>query len=91
MLALLFDIGGAFLIAEHLRSLWLQIPLVILLGIASSITANLLMHLVASEMLPIGEAFARGFGGILIHSAVALIALWRFRRRMRASVPLQRD
>ena len=78
MLALLFDIVGAFLVAKYLAKLWVQIIVAIVIGAASSILS--LMYWLFSGTFTPGETILRIIGGMVWHTLITLVALWLFRR-----------
>lgn len=82
MLSLLLDLSSAFAIVKYIRKLWAQVLLAIVAGIFSPIVANLLLHFVMPEAVPLGEAVVRMLGGLVWHPLITLIALYFFRRRI---------
>ena len=80
MLAILFDIVGAFLVAKYLAKLWVQIIVAIVIGAASSILSHMLMYWLFSGTFTPGETILRIIGGMVWHPLITLVALWLFRR-----------
>lgn len=90
MLAFLFDIGGGYLVAKYIRRLWLMLPAAVLVGMVSSISANMLMHLLASSMFTPGETVARMLAGVIWHPIFTIIAaLWWRRGILKRAAPVQ--
>lgn len=79
MLAVVIDLLAVFFIAKHLHSLWAQLPLAILAGIASPIVANFLAYAVAPGVISKDESALRAILGIFVHPPIALAGLWYFR------------
>lgn len=82
MLALIIDLGGAYLIAQHVKKLWLQIVFAFLTGVVSPVITNLLLHLIAPDMFRAGDTFASIIVGMVWHPLVAIVALYFFRRKL---------
>jgi hypothetical protein len=82
MLALLLDFGAAWLIANYVRNVWVQIVLVAIAAAAGSILLNLFMSVAFADVVSSQEAATRAVVGMLLHPIVAVIALFVFRRRV---------
>lgn len=80
MLAFLIDIGGGYLLARYIQRLWLLIPAAIVLGVISSVSANMLMHFISGDMFTPGETVARIMAGVVWHPMVAIVAALWWRR-----------
>lgn len=82
MFAILLDVVAGFLMAKHIKRIWVQIILAIAAGVASSIVANMLMYWLFSKTFTPGETMTRIVGGFIWHPLITLIALWYFRKKL---------
>ena len=89
MLAIIFDIGGGYLAATYVRNLWLLIAVAVFIGAASSISANLLMYAIASDVVTPGETMVRIMGGFVWHPVITLVAAFIYRRKKSKKLALE--
>lgn len=82
MLALIFDVGGGYLVAQYIRSVWLSIIAAVFVGIVSSISANLLLYAIASDVVSPDETIAKMLGGLMWHPIVTVVAAFAYRRKL---------
>ena len=78
MLALLFDLAGAYLIARTRWHGFIQFLLTIVVAVLSVSIANALLALFG--VFTSGQALIRAISGLLVHWIVALVALLVCRR-----------
>ena len=82
MFAFLLDVVAGYFIAKNIKRNWVQIILAIAAGIASCITANMLMYWLFSGEFTPGETMIRIVGGFVWHPLITLIVLWYFRKKL---------
>ena len=81
MLALVFDVSGAYLLTRYVRFVWLRWILGVVVGILSPIIANLLMYFFAKDLFSSGEILIRTIGSIFWHIIITLVCLWFYRKK----------
>lgn len=83
MISLLLDFAGAYIIAKRVHSLALAIVASFLTGVASSVTVNLLNHVVFTNKA--GETMSAIAAGLVWHPVFATVAMLVFRRENKKS------
>lgn len=86
MLAFIIDVAGAYFIAKHINKIWIQIILVFFVGIASSVTGNLITFLLLQDSMDLGEAFQRMVVGIMWHPLITMVACRYFYRKFQKKI-----
>ncbi len=82
MLALIFDLTGAYFGAKHINKIWLQIIVAVFIGVASSVAGNMIMFLFLQDSMGLGEALQSMVVGIFWHPLFTIVVLLIFRRRI---------
>lgn len=86
MISLLIDFGGAYLVAQRVKSIWLALILAVLVGWAATLIGNLLIFFWLADEIAKGELGIRIVQGIVLHPLVAIGATIFFRRKRRKEV-----
>lgn len=83
MLSIILDIGGGYLVAKFIKNIWFALIAAIAVGIASSVVVNMLIYVIASDVVMTEEIIISFALGVYLHPIVAIVSLLIFRRNMK--------
>lgn len=81
MFALIIDAVGAYLLTQRITKWLYLVPLAVIVGIISTVSANLVLHYLWPNLLSKQEVVLRIFQGVIYHPLFCLLFMWLFRRK----------
>jgi len=82
MFSFALDIVGGYFIAKFVRNIWFGILLAVVIGVSSSVVANLLMYAFNPDIFTSREIGIRIATGIPFHQVFTVVAFLIFRRKI---------